>query len=205
MTIQVITTRKTKIAQPWVLIFIYWIFGCIVGVKMGYFSSMFQHASFTPWHLYAFILTVVCQLHLNTRYSAYGRARNYNGIVTYAVGNGVAETLLFLACYDWGRYASFLSEKQRILFGFAVFYFYSALIHALFWEPIVFPKHIRQYAPPFHTHDLPVLTILSISWLLLYEVYGDILAVCMLHSVQDFLVAYGMAFPSRAEPKTVRF
>mmetsp|Transcript_48600 Transcript_48600/g.117546 ORF Transcript_48600/g.117546 Transcript_48600/m.117546 type:complete len:347 (-) Transcript_48600:56-1096(-) len=43
--------------------------------------------------------------------------------------------------------------------------------------------------PPFHKHGLPLLTIISITWLSVYEIYHDLLTVCLLHCVVDFCLA----------------
>lgn len=109
-----------------------------------------------------------------------------------AVSNGILETFCFLGVYDFGRHG--LREKFykpcAILIGRSLYYVYSALIHALFWLPLVFPQHTKSSAPPFHTHGLPLLTVTSIAWFTIYEVYDDVAFVCFLHMIIDGWAAW---------------
>jgi hypothetical protein len=81
------------------------------------------------------------------------------------------------------------------IFGFFTFVVYAGLIHVLFWLPLAFPLHIQTDAKPFLIHGLPALIAMSVMWLYLYEMYDDILLVCVLHATIDTWTAVKIALP----------
>jgi hypothetical protein len=174
--------------KGWIYMFLYWGVSHLVGLREGYFER-FCWSSITPWHGLALLVTIECQRRFNTRLDRFGRKPDYVATIVFTVANSIYETLAFLFVYDFGRkhlsemYS--LSRGTGIGVGFTCYYFYSALIHVLFWLPLVFPKHTKPKAPPFHKHGLPLLTIMSIAWFGIYEVYEDIAFVCALHAIVD--------------------
>ena len=76
--------------------------------------------------------------------------------------------------------------------GAALYYVYAAVIHVFFWMPCVFPKHTRPDASPFFPFGLLYLTIISIGWFVLYEVFGDVSGFCVLHFITDFWATFNM-------------
>ena len=190
----------------WLLMLLYWSCGLVIGIRNGYifevFSNIMTYSSrswFQRRHGYALAMTILLQSHMSrTRFCSRGRRRNTSAMIVFAVANGVAETMIFLAVYDFGKQQQQSNRStlqlQR-MGGFASFFIYSWLVHALFWMPLVFPSHIRQDAPSFLKTGLPVLVVISAIWLYLYEVYHEIAFVCALHCTVDFMAAYSIAFP----------
>lgn len=193
---------------------IYWIVGLIVGWRLDYESKLF---SLVPpatqaeyfYYIGSFVLTLVIQNYINIRFSSYGRSRDYFGITCFAIGNGLSETMLFLASYDCGRHGFLvrtlgLSPWQASCLGFLAYFCYNGFIHAFFWAKCVFPEHVHPKAPPFHQHGLPALMALSVIWLTLYEKYESIAFVCFLHVLVDFCAAYTIAYPSLSSTLTLK-
>jgi len=193
---------------------IYWIVGWLVGWKLDYESKLF---SLVPpatqaeylYYIGSFVLTLLIQNWINLRFSNYGRSRDYFGIACFAIGNGLSETLLFLASYDCGRHGFLartlgLSQWQASCLGFMVYFCYNAVIHAFFWAKCVFPEHVKRTAPPFSQHGLPALMVLSVIWLALYETYESIAFVCFLHVLVDFWAGSTIAYPSLSATLTSR-
>ena len=88
-----------------------------------------------------------------------GRACSLPASLLFGVGNGVNETLAFLASFDVGRrLAERLNAPAIVSFsaGFITHSMYSALIHARFWLPHALPPHVRADAKPFTSDALPV-------------------------------------------------
>jgi hypothetical protein len=195
------STRKTDgpIGKPWTYLLIYWTTGWAVALWKDYLS-LWATPSLTLWHFAALTLTILLQSHLNKRFSNYGRRPDYFGITCFALFNGVAETMLFLAYYDYGRVT--LAEQMgltlypSIALGFLTYSIYCTLIHAFFWDQLILPLHLRLDARPFHRDGLPALLALSMVWLALYEVHGDVSTVCILHILVDFMVGHNIAYPS---------
>ena len=201
---------QVDLQKAWVYMLLYWICGWILGLQSGYLSMAlsWRSTSFTKWHSRVLLLTIVGQLYLNvTRFSSFGRRRDYAGIANFAIGNGTAETMFFLGSYDLGRQVLArkmeLSRLQDIALGLTVYAIYAALIHVFFWLPFVFPRHLRPDAKPFHTHALPVFFVFSMTWLYIYEYYGDVLSVCLFHGIVDAMVGYAIAFPSLSDNQGV--
>jgi len=198
------TTQRWQVdsQKAWFYMLVYWFCGWILGLRGGYLSvASWRQTSLTPWHSRVLLLTTVVQLYVNaTRFSCFGRRRDYAGIIFFAICNGTAETMFFLGSYDLGRQVLArkmgLSKAQDIALGFSIYCVYAALIHAFFWLPLVFPRHVRPDAKPFYTHGLPPVVVLSIMWLYIYEWYEDVLAVCLFHGIVDAMAAYAIAFPS---------
>jgi hypothetical protein len=145
--------------------------------------------SLTLFHGVAFLVTIECQRHFNQRFDRYGREPDLAACLVFALANGIFETLCFVGVYDFGRHelqkVFALSTRWAIVVGWTLYYIYSAVIHVAFWLPLAFPKHTKAAAPPFHKHGLPLLTIISVAWFTIYERYGDLRFVCLLHAIMD--------------------
>ena len=196
--------------KAWVYMLLYWVCGWILGLRRGYLSMAltWRPTPFTKSHSRVLLLTIAAQLYLNvTRFSSFGRRRDYAGIAIFAIGNGTAETMFFLASYDLGRQVLArkmgLSRLQDIALGFAIYSIYATLIHLFFWLPFVFPRHLRPDVKPFCTFALPAYVVFSVAWLYIYESYGDVLVVCLFHGIVNAMAGYAIGFPSLSENQGV--
>jgi hypothetical protein len=188
------TTRsmlyQSNMRIGWALMVVYWFVGYVFSTRHGYVEKLIAVQDITIWHGGAFAATLFTRQRLNPRYDRYGRHPDFLAITIYSLFNGVFETFMFFAVYDCGRkdLAKMfgLTDRVAIGLGFSIYFVYAALIHSLFWLPLVFPRHIVDTAPPFLTHGLPNLTLVSVCWLGLYEIFEDVLFVCFLHCIQDF-------------------
>ena len=189
----------------WIYMGVYWFSSA--ALNREYFARLVRFKEATFLHLIALGITIACQNRFNQRFSRYGRPRNVLVSAVYAVSNGILETFCFLGVYDFGRHRLreffLLSKPSAILIGWSLYYMYSALIHALFWLPLVFPRHTKSTAPPFHKHGLKLLTVVSIAWFTIYEVYDDVAFVCFLHMIIDGWAAWsiGLQAPCQATVK----
>lgn len=187
-------------SSPWTYMTVYWVVGCLLGYWFGYVPTTRQ-----PWtklHSIVLVTTILGQLHLNTRFHRYKRQVSIPLIAVFAVSNGTAESILFLVSYDAIKeLVAYIGcgRVLRCIGGFMGFSVYSALIHDTFWLRTVFPRHIKSDAPPFPTHGLPVLMLISAGWFLVYEIHHDVLSVIAYHSILDAMVGYTIAFPSKAK------
>jgi hypothetical protein len=185
--------------RTWAYLTVYWTVGWIVGIWKDYLSE-WTMPTLTFWHVCALILTLFMQSHINMRYHSFGRRSSYLATACFAIGNGMAETMLFLAAYDHGRITTArmmgLSGVQAVAMGFFTFLLYSTFIHASFWDRLVFPPCITPGAPPFLTDTLPAVIAISLMWLMLYEFHGDVSIACLLHVLVDAWVATKIALPS---------
>ena len=186
--------------KAWLWMALYWSVGHFVAVEQGYYNSLLSFRSPTLWHLFSVLVTFGCQRKLNDRFSSFGRKLEVSSVVVFGLANGVFETFCFLFMYDLGRkhlsQTFSLSNQTSTALGFVIFSAYSGLIHAFFWIRLVFPKHTRPEAPSFHKHGLPLLTLISIAWLGLYEMHSDIFCICSLHCVVDLWGGYNIHLPS---------
>lgn len=178
---------------------LYWAVGATIGIKFRYSRRLSEYQTFTPLHAAVFAITLACQTQLNTRNDTFGRTRNVLACLVFAVANGVFETVLFLAAYDLGRHSIAgtlrLPRSLAIFLGFLLWFIYSGFIHAFFWMPNALPNHIAEKAPPFVSHGLPLLTIISLAWILLYETTGDAVAICLCHGIVDLMFAWKTCLP----------
>ena len=67
-----------------------------------------------------------------------------------------------------------------------------------FWGPKAYPKHMKVDNEPFYKKGLPEVTLMSISWLILYATTHDIGFVCVLQGIFNFCGAMkmGLQLPS---------
>jgi hypothetical protein len=167
----------------------------------------------TVWHYTAFLVTLVSKAWMHPRYHNDNRVCNsyYIPAIVFAIGNGICETFLFFAFYDFGRY--FISDYFNLLsssgknyipiaIGTICFFVYCALVHALFWLILVFPFHVRHTAPPFLTYGLPALTCMSLSWVCIYEYTNDFAFICFLHFLVDLVHGVHIVMPSPFDTTT---
>ena len=201
--------------KAWAYMLLYWSIGWVVGFYTENLSKLIGgiqdpvRVLLTIPAVIACALTAVIQAHLNTRYCKFDRQSSMLVALIFGVCNGTAETMLFLATYDVGRVLigkNFQCSKvAAISIGLVIYFIYSALIHALFWVPMAFPKHLRVDAPSFVKDALPSLCLLSSIWLTLYETQSNSVAiVCVLHGIVDTwsAMAIGLQAPfTRAKPK----
>lgn len=191
---------QTNERRAWTYLVMYWFLGAWVGIQMGYLPTssppLLEQKSDQDllwwYYLMAFAITLCVQPVLLIRFGSFGRRFNWPTVATFALLNGTFETVFFLATYDAGkRLASDglgLSRTRSTLialFGFGTLNLYSAAIHKFFWLARVFPRHIQPNAPPFLSHMLPALIIMSMAWIILYEQTGDVSTFCVLHSLTD--------------------
>lgn len=159
-----------------------------VGLLFGYLPPSTVHRP-TQHDFVVLLITISVHPRLLSRFGMFGRRGSIPAIVTFALCNGICETALFLASYDLGYNVSLqiISSYYYVpeIVGFTSFCAYSALIHAMFWLPHGFPRHVLKNAPPFHQKGLPELVILSMAWIYLYAKTGDIVSVCGLHILTD--------------------
>jgi hypothetical protein len=193
---------QTNMMYGWALSTVYWSTGLLVGYKSGFLT---QEAIRIPFSmeligLYAMaaIITIGCMSIMGTRNDSFGRPFSPPVVVVFAVMNGILETFLFLACYDWGcsLYGVGSSSYGQIAVGFSVYCLYAGAIHALWWLPLVLPPHMREDAPPFHLHGLPALMAMSVAWLVVYKVSGGSVTVsCLLHIGLDAMLCVEIGMP----------
>jgi hypothetical protein len=191
--------RMLAAQRPWRYMLVYWSIGCWVGYAYDYFL-MCSLPNPTSAVAMAWLVTIFCQLRLNTRFCRYNRQLDRALLVVFALSNGTAETMLFLASYDGCKIVAAMMRScphvVQMAFGFLGFSIYSALIHDMFWLKMVFPPHIKPDAKPFLSHGLPFLLFVSACWFYVYEVYGDVLSVIILHAIVDAMAGYQFAFPT---------
>jgi hypothetical protein len=182
----------------WMYMAAYWAVAFFVGWKKGYLQQLHLHHDVTLWHIVALHVTIFCQMAFNTRFDRHDRIPNLFWSALFAAFNGLCETFCFLYSYDLGRHHRFSHDRPWVgmLLGWNVYFIYNALIHAKFWLTRAFPPdHIKQDAPPFQKHGLPILLALSIAWLGIYEYFDDVLYVCFLHAIVDGWAAWKIALP----------
>jgi hypothetical protein len=186
----------------WIYMGIYWFGGACLNfrtLRQLLDIANTTHHWTTYYHGLALLVTIECQRQLNRRYDAKGREPDVLVCWVFAISNGIFETLWFLAVYDFGRVvlgtALTLSTIWAIGLGWTLYYVYSAVIHVAFWLPHVFPNHTKASAPPFHLHGLPLLTVISVPWFIIYEQYHDVGFICFLHAIMDGWVAWNIGLP----------
>lgn len=189
---------QSDIRKSWAYMLLYWCIGWTVGFFTDNLSKLVECIQDPVGVLgtvptgIAIALIAAVQAHLNTRYSKFGRPSNVLVALLFGLCNGTAETMLFLASYDMGRVQLCNSIKcskvLAISIGFVIYFCYSGLIHAFFWVPLVFPRHVRVDAPSFVLDGLPALILLSAIWLTLYETQSSVRsvsAICVSHALVD--------------------
>ena len=203
------STNKVPRALPyqpnplrgWAWILAYWSICVAVGIRQGYFKELRMqykaHSIATPWYLAitAAVLTIQAQICFSARCTNHGREQNLFAIAMFGFVNGVLETIAFVSVYDRSSHLAASSKSdpiQVMIIGFSSLLIFLGLIHALFWMPLVFPRHVREDAPPFHTHALPVLMVLTLAMMGPYIYFGDLLLPCFLHVYVDLSAAYAM-------------
>jgi hypothetical protein len=202
-----VSTLQWQPKKAWAYMLLYWTIGWTIGFYAGYLSELIDYLQDPVGVLATFpaviacALTAVIQVHLNTRYSKFDRQSNILVALIFSVCNGTAETMLFLASYDVGRAqignALNCSKVVAVSIGFVTFSIYSGLIHAFFWDKMVFPMHLRVDAPSFAKDGLPSLLLLSTIWFTLYETQsGGIALICFLHALVDFWMAMTIGLQS---------
>ena len=196
----------------------YWTIGAIVSVALGYTPSSWNPIAspFTRLHAVSMAITLGVTKLFTDNMTNFGRPKSWRSILASfikAASNGTFETIMMLVAYDFGAVwlnriisisaagttaaAGTLTTKAATL-GFLTFFCYSGLIHAFFWLPKALPPHIRPGGKPFHVRGLPLLSLLSVSWLAMYVFTKDIAFVCVLHFLFNFYGAMvmGLQLPS---------
>lgn len=188
----------------------YWSVGAIVSIVFGYTPSWKGIASpFTPIHCISTVITIIMTSLFCQNTTNFGRSRNTSSIAASFINagfNGVFETAMFFAAYDFG--AVWLNQKisgsntastaLSVALGATMFSTYSGLINALFWMPKALPHHRIPSVKPFYIRGLPELMLISASWLITYTSTNDIAFVCVLHFILNFYsnVKMGLQLPS---------
>ena len=195
----------------------YWTIGAIVSVALGYTPSSWNPIAspFTRLHAVSMAITLGVTKLFTDNMTNFGRPKSWRSILASfvkAAFNGTFETILMLVAYDFGAVwlnriisisgtgttAAAAGTKGAATLGFLTFFCYSGLIHAFFWLPKALPPHIRPGGKPFHVRGLPLLSLLSVSWLAMYVFTKDIAFVCVLHFLFNFYGAMvmGLQLPS---------
>ena len=192
--------------KAWRNMIAYWILGALVGNQINCFpTKVFSTDRNFPIFaiVSAGLVTASCQAILLPRFGSFGRRRSWLAVVVFALFNGSCETCLFLASYDAGKgVAARVGSNAWFvkLVGYSAYSVYSALVHAKFWLPFVFPRHILPTAPLFATTALPALMAMSLAWLWLYEHSShEAVGVIMLqHAFVDAVFAARICLPPPA-------
>jgi hypothetical protein len=143
------------------------------------------------------------------------RLSRFTGVV-FPVCNGIFETILFILSFDIPAKLCFRDLPPvlevgwtwkhilQFIVGFTTFCIYSGLIHALFWVKWVFPPHPKGM-PPRHRKSktviqtgqlVPMLTVMSLAWFLLYYIYQDVWIIVACHMIVDLFVHASEAIPA---------
>ncbi|KAG7346012.1 TspO/MBR family protein [Nitzschia inconspicua] len=157
-----------------------------------------------------FAVVFKSQQQLSTRYSSFGRPVCKAANWVFGLVNGVLETFIFVAIYKFGqgaclfhlgghtfnyppppRFVQFIS----LYVGFLPLMIYLGLIHALFWAPFVFPRHLRSEAPPFHKHALLPLVSITFAMMVPVIVWDDLVIPSIIHMYADLDAAGTMNLP----------
>lgn len=93
------TVKSVDPRRAWALLTVYWTIGWIIGLWRNYLSY-WTLPSLTFLHVVALLLTLILQHHLNAPLDNFGLRTNYIAVGCFAIGNGLAETMFFLASYD---------------------------------------------------------------------------------------------------------
>jgi chlorophyllide a hydrolase len=124
-----------------------------------------------------------------------GRPLNIPTVIVFSIGNGIAETFMFYACFQLGIWlTSKFTGNPWALFiaGFICFMIYSGIIHGLFWLRIL-PEHVVQTSP-YKPLFMPVQLLIAGSWALNFFWYRDIRTVIILHALVDLTMACSVKF-----------
>jgi len=188
--------------KGWDNMALYWAIGHFIGMREGYLTKMLQLPSLSKpiAIIIALVGTLLCQQELNTRYTKFERKTDYPATTVFAIANGIWESFLFLFTYDLGRkylaQAFSFSKRAAISAGFTSYIIYASVIHVGFWLPSGFPKHVKDGAPPFQKHGLPLLFVISGIWFYIYEKFNDVALFCILHTIVDAWVALNIGLQS---------
>merc|ERR1712130_868177 len=91
--------------------------------------------------------------------------------------------------YIAGAFSFSKRSAVSVAFGFFAYILFASAIHIGFWLPFGLPKHVKEGAPPFQKHGLPLLFLISGLWFYVYETYNDFSLFCILHCLVDAWVA----------------
>jgi hypothetical protein len=91
--------KSVNTRRAWALLTVYWTIGWIIGLWKNYLSYWTLPA-LTFLHVAALLSTLVLQHHLNEPLTNFGRRTDLITVGCFAIGNGLAETMFFLASYD---------------------------------------------------------------------------------------------------------
>jgi hypothetical protein len=191
--------KPVNTRRAWALLTVYWTIGWITGLWKDYLSY-WTLPSLTFLNVVALLSTLILQHHLNAPLSNFGRRTDYIAVTCFAVGNGLAETMFFLASYDYGRIVianrMTLTINQAIAMGYATHLLYRAVIQTFFWSPSIFPHHVRPGIPAYLAYALPAQVLRSMVWLSLYEMHDEVSTICLLHIISDAWWASKVGIPS---------
>ena len=145
----------------------------------------------------------------------YGRrAVSWAARGAFALLNGLFETLWMVAAFDAGRAlvrlcggrgagqpawivgeaalsgapspASGGALAAQYVVGWLCFSAFSGAVHALFWDPYVFPPHARADVPhSAHIRFVIGFAAMGSAWTLLYACYGDVCAYVAIHVLHN--------------------
>jgi len=98
--------------KGWMWKSLYWTVGMVIGIYFEYIpSSWSKPGSKTFAYAHMFSLFSTCAIAIPrflSLYSTHGRQRSITASMIFSIGNGIAETMIYLAMYDLG--SKWLSE-----------------------------------------------------------------------------------------------
>ena len=179
--------------KGWLWMSLYWLI-CL-SVSSRYLMAPVRWIDWR-WLLLAISFAFQAQRTMDERHDSCGRLPCVPAAIVFAALNGTLETCMFAFVYDSGKGLAMGSHSLPwlgTLLGYALFFIYSGLIHALFWEPYALPLHVKPDLPPFLTHALPALVAHSLVLIGLYELSGSVWLSCAIHVCIDLRYAIHIA------------
>ena len=134
---------QTNINRSWAWMASYWSVGLLVGTIFGYLPCWTQMANpFTFTHSAAMVATLGIMPRFFEMTTNFGRPSNILSSTIMSICNGICETMIYFAVYDFGAVwlksilypgQSTMAKVMGPLLGFLTFSLYSGPIHVLFW------------------------------------------------------------------------
>ena len=181
------------------MIYAYWAFALLVGFiffkkDILDFNREFDTRRITLFVASLLIIAVNAWVYTHSTTDG-GRLLDIPTVITFSIGNGIAETFMFYAVFRLGSaLAGRFTQNQWAIFitGFFFFMIYSGLIHGLFWLNVL-PQHVVQTSP-YKPFFMPVQLLIASSWALNFFWYRDIRTVIFLHALVDLTMVCNVKF-----------
>ncbi len=181
------------------MIYAYWAFALLVGFiffkkEILAFNPEFDTRRIILLALSLIIIAVNAWVYSHSTTDG-GRLLDIPTVITFSIGNGIAETFMFYAVFRLGSaLAGRFTQNPWAIFmtGFFFFMIYSGLIHGLFWLNVL-PHHVVQTSP-YKPFFMPVQLLIASSWALSFFWYRDIRTVIFLHALVDLTMVCNVKF-----------